>query len=151
MFSTDQYLPDSVKSMERQRRGTGEKLILNGEATKKPPDWKSFLSNDENKAQFIRLMLKMWKRDEYASNLQARQVIFICDGQATLLTSNDGLTTESRDLPLLKRKLIQESSSTLIMPGVRITDICSYKEPRLRYLLHSAALCCTPWIPHHLI
>ena len=53
VFSTDQYLHGSVKSMERRRRGCGEKLILKGEATKKPQDWKLFLSNDENKIQFI--------------------------------------------------------------------------------------------------
>ena len=49
VFSTDQYLPGSVKSIERKRRG--EKLLLTGGATKRPPDWKSFMSNDENKTQ----------------------------------------------------------------------------------------------------
>ncbi|KAI3387887.1 hypothetical protein SNEBB_005570, partial [Seison nebaliae] len=40
VLSTDQYLPGSIKSMERRRRGCGEKLILTGEASKRPPDWK---------------------------------------------------------------------------------------------------------------
>ncbi len=69
VFSTDQYIPGSMKSMERRRRGCGKKLILKGEATKKPPDWKSSLSNDDNKVQFIKLMLKQWSGDQYSAKL----------------------------------------------------------------------------------
>jgi len=65
--STDQYIPESVKSMERCQRGCGEKLILRGETTKRPPDWKSFLSNDENKVQFIKLLLILIWRSQSCS------------------------------------------------------------------------------------
>jgi hypothetical protein len=37
--------------MERKRRGCSEKLIVTGENMKKPPDWKTFLANEENKKQ----------------------------------------------------------------------------------------------------
>ena len=49
IFSTNMYYPDSVKSMERRRRGSEDKLIIKGANTKKPKCWKEFLSNDENK------------------------------------------------------------------------------------------------------
>ena len=49
IFSTDMYYPESVKSMERCRRGSADKLIITGANTKKPKCWKEFLSNDENK------------------------------------------------------------------------------------------------------
>lgn len=49
LFSTDMYEPNSIKGMECQRRGGGEKLIVQGKFTKKPADWKVFLSNDDNK------------------------------------------------------------------------------------------------------
>ena len=42
IFSTNMYQEDSVKSMERNRRGSSEKLLLQGENTKTPADWKSF-------------------------------------------------------------------------------------------------------------
>ena len=49
IISTDMYSSPSVKSLERKRRGSGEKLILKGKKTKKPCDWKSFLTNSEKK------------------------------------------------------------------------------------------------------
>ena len=49
IFSTDSYHPDSIKSQERLRRGFSEKFIIDGPATRKPTDYKLFLSNDENK------------------------------------------------------------------------------------------------------
>jgi hypothetical protein len=45
----------NVKSMERKHRDCSEKLIVTGETTKKPPDWKTFLANEENKKQLIEL------------------------------------------------------------------------------------------------
>lgn len=99
VFSTDQYYPDSIKSMERHRRGCGEKLVLKGEATKRPSDWKSFLSNEENKVQLIRLLLKVWSSDQYASRLHGRQIIFICEDKAFLLSSDDGKKTVKAEIP----------------------------------------------------
>jgi len=43
-FSTDMYSENSVKSVEHIRRGCEEKLIISGEKTKRPKDWKSFLT-----------------------------------------------------------------------------------------------------------
>ena len=40
IFSTDMYYPDSVQSMERHRRGSGDKLIIKGANIKKPKCWK---------------------------------------------------------------------------------------------------------------
>lgn len=114
VFSTDQYLPGSVKSMERRRRGCGEKLILKGEATKKPQDWKLFLSNDENKIQFIRMLLRLWNSDQYASRCHGRKVILICEGKAYQLTSTDGQTTNAEELPQLESSQ-EETDSRVIL------------------------------------
>ena len=78
MFSTDMYMPNSIKSMERERRGCSEKLIIKGVSTKKPRDWKQFLANNENKAQFINLLTKAWGHQSYASKLRDRKVILSC-------------------------------------------------------------------------
>jgi hypothetical protein len=40
-FSTDMYKTDSIKSMERKRNGTGDKIVVKGESTKRPVDWKT--------------------------------------------------------------------------------------------------------------
>ena len=57
IFSTDMYHPNSVKAVERLRRGSAAKLIVGGENTKKPKEWKSFLTNNENKKQLIEVLL----------------------------------------------------------------------------------------------
>lgn len=118
IFSTDTYDPDSIKSMERKRRGTSEKLIIKGESTKRPSDWKAFLANDANKQQFIELLLKQWQKDEYAPKLLDRQVILICAGTATRLTSHDGKTTEVN--------IVQDLQSSQEEFDTRIALYCQY-------------------------
>ena len=98
VFSTDSYNPNSIKSMERLRRGCGERLIIKGENTKRPVDWKSFLNNDTNKQQFIKLLTHLWSQDSYAPKLQGRKVVIINDGSANLLTSHDGVQTVHTDI-----------------------------------------------------
>ena len=57
IFSADSYHQDSIKSQERVRRGCREKLILQRSATRKPKDFKAFLTNDENKRQLCEVLL----------------------------------------------------------------------------------------------
>ena len=96
--------------MERARRGMGEKLLVKGEKTKKPVDWKSFLSDDDNKQQFISLLASQWSQNLYATKLQGRQVTIVCDGHAYLLSSADGQVTTRRELPPLQSS--QEETDT---------------------------------------
>ena len=76
VFSTDMYKENSIKSMECRRRGTSDMLIINS-ATKKPEDWKGFLSNDQNKEQLIGLLKMEWRQNEYASDLYDHKIILI--------------------------------------------------------------------------
>ena len=76
--------------------------------------WKLFLSNDENKIQFIRLLLKVWNSDQYASRLHGRTVILNCEGKAYELTSTNGQKTEANVLPLLESSQ-EETDSRVIL------------------------------------
>ena len=69
VFSTDSYLPNSIKSIARARRGSSPKLIIKGENTRRPADWKKISQNDENKQQFIDVILKIWSSDLVAAKL----------------------------------------------------------------------------------
>ena len=120
IFSTDSYFPNSVKSMERKRRGCTEKLILKGENTKKPRNWKAFLANDENKQQFSQLLVKEWSKDEYAKHLQGRKVILISEGTAHLLTSEDGVHTT--------KVIVDRLNSSQEETDTRIILYCQYAE-----------------------
>ena len=82
LFSTDMYYPDSIKSVERKRRGCAEKLLIQGELTKRPGDWQTFLTNDENKLQLVRLLLRVWSEDEVADMYKDRKLVLIAEGHA---------------------------------------------------------------------
>ena len=92
IFSTNTYKKDSIKAMERKRRGCGEKLIVRGESTKKPDSWKCFLANDDNKRQIVKVMLDVWSNDSIVTKLHSREVIFICGRFAYSLKSDSGET-----------------------------------------------------------
>ena len=77
IFSTDMYQKHSIKSTERRRRGCGEKLLVKGPAMRRPADWKGFLSNDENKEQFIDILVRVWSTDSFCEHLKDRKVINI--------------------------------------------------------------------------
>ena len=85
IFSTDMYLENSIKSMERKRRGCSEKLIVTGENMKKPPDWKTFLANEENKKQLIELLCRVWSTDNFAPKLLGKNVITFLMGMPFIL------------------------------------------------------------------
>ena len=89
LFSTDMYTADSVKNLERQRRGCGEKLIVKGESTKKPCDWKDFLSNSINKEQLIQLIHRVWSTDEFRTKMNGRKFVMVKNGEAFELSSEE--------------------------------------------------------------
>ena len=91
VFSTDSYHPDSIKTQERLRRGSGEQLLLNGPATRKPKDFKTFLSNNENKKQFCQVMKEVWGSSSAASRLEkTKRSILIVNGKAYDIKSSEG-------------------------------------------------------------
>ena len=114
VFSTDMYQECSVKSMERNRRGSGDQIILKGDSTKRPADWKVFLANEKNKVQFIKLLLDAWSKDSFAEKHKGRNVILICEGKAFKLTSVDGKKTDRQELHSLSSTQ-EETDSRVIL------------------------------------
>ena len=91
LFSTDNYNPQSIKAQERMRRGTSEKIILDGSATRKPSDVNTFLANGDNKKQLCQLMLKVGSGEKAASRLEkAKLAVLIVEGKAHELRSTNG-------------------------------------------------------------
>ncbi len=78
-FVTDTYQEQSIKNIERDRRGTSQEFLVRGPLTRAPREYKKFLCNSSNKKQLINLLLKEWKRDDYASRLKGRQLMFVCE------------------------------------------------------------------------
>ncbi|XP_032885974.1 cadherin-related family member 2 [Amblyraja radiata] len=96
------YKPDSVSQVNGHSVGVcAEKRIIKGGKTKKPRGWKQFLTNDENKKQLIELLLDVWSEHDMAKRLHGRKVIFIKEGEATLLTSQNGKETLQSEIQSL--------------------------------------------------
>ena len=91
LFSTDSYHPESIKAQERLRRGSSEKIIVAGPATRKPYDFKVFLANDDNKKQLCQLMLRVWSGQSAASRLaRTNMAVIIVEGRAHRFVSSNG-------------------------------------------------------------
>ena len=95
--------------------------------TRKPADWKVFLSNVENKTQFTQVILNVWSANEFAPQLQTRNVVAICQGHAYLLDTDDGQTTKKTEIqsPPRKRRT-QGSFSIVCMPKIKDMNMHEY-------------------------
>ena len=49
LFNTDMCKENSIKNLKRTSRSSGQKSIIKSKSTKRPKNWKLFLSNDSNK------------------------------------------------------------------------------------------------------
>src|SRR6218665_320732 len=109
------YITDklqSIKNIERVRRGAGTKFLIGGSITKIPSDFKSFLLNSQNNKRFIQLFLSAWQTNAYAAALHGRQVLFVCEEQCVCLSSTEGNETVSSPIPELFS--LQEEADTRI-------------------------------------
>lgn len=113
IFSTDCYLPDSIKSLERSIRGLGEKRLVHGENTRRPENWTEFLSNDENKTQLIELLLRVWCSDENVPKIEKKKIILVCKGKAYELKAEDGKVSTSEITSLDSTQ--EETDSRIIL------------------------------------
>jgi len=91
-FVTNTYRNDSIKQLERNRRGISPVFSIGGSKTKLPRYFKSFLMNGNNKRQLIRLLLNEWQTERYAHLHRDRRVLFVCEEQCYCLQSSDGVT-----------------------------------------------------------
>ena len=99
LFSTDMYQENSVKSLERSARWSGDERIIQGESTKRHEKWTSFLSNDINKQQLIKLLLRVWGNDAFAPKLVRKTVIAVCNEKAYKLSSDDNVSVKLTEVP----------------------------------------------------
>ena len=111
VFSTDSYHQSSVKSQERLRRGTSQKILVNVNNTM-PADFSDFLKNPENKTQLFQVMLQVLSSEEAASKLKDKKMIMIVEGKAVQLTS-DGEQVKQEEIESLLST--QEETDTRVV------------------------------------
>jgi hypothetical protein len=127
------YKEASISAMERKRRGTGDKIIVQGDSTKTPAGWKEFLSNDNNKQQLIQLVLDVWTKDSFAKRPNHRRLLLTCEEEAFLLSSEDGQTMTKTPVPSLHSSQEEtDSRVALYCAYAALTLMCSsYCSPLL--------------------
>ena len=68
---------------ERKQRGCVEQFILDGSSTRKPEDFKAFLTNNTDKKQLCEVLLKVWGSPAAVSHLQkCTNAVIIVEGLA---------------------------------------------------------------------
>ena len=144
VFSKDMYTPNSVKSMERERRGCSEKLIVKGASTKKPSDWKQFLTNDDNKTQFINLLCKTWSNHSYANKLLGRKIIIVCEGAAYLPKSEEGQITAKMEIETLHSSQEETDSRVIVYCMYGGTRDTSTSASNIRTAMYFSSCYTTP-------
>ena len=112
IFSTDSYDPDSIKSLERRRRGCAPERIVSGPSMVRPPSMSSFLANDKNKHRFNQLMLQVWSDNKMAPKIRDKCVVLIEEGSAYELSSNG---TEVLPVQLEYLHTSQEETDTKVI------------------------------------
>jgi len=75
-----------------------------GQHTKRPKDWKEFLTNDDNKQQLVQVLLSTLASDSSATLIDGHTIILICEGEASELTAYGANT--SSVLHICQRKRI---------------------------------------------
>ena len=113
LFSTDMYKDGSVKSQERLRRGSSERLLLEGIKMRRPPDFKLFLQNDDNKTQLFKVMKCVWSSNAASQRLEKRTVMLVVEGCVYSLQSKDGLSCHHEEIIALKSD--QEETDTRVI------------------------------------
>lgn len=101
-FVTDTYQEESIKNIERDRRGTSQEFLVRGPLTRDYHEFKEFLCNSSNKKQLITLILKEWKGDAYVSRLKGRQLMVVSGVMCWCLSSQDGRKTLTEEVPDLR-------------------------------------------------
>ena len=128
VFSTDSYFESSIKSQERKRRGTSQKIIVNVN-TKMPADFPGFLKNPENKTQLFKVMLEVLSSQESANKLKDKNFIIIVEGKAVKVMS-DGSNVNAEEIESLYST--QEETDTRVVLYILYARSKDYKHVVVR-------------------
>ena len=98
-FVSDIYRGVSIKASECTWLGQSGTFLLKGPAIQIPKEWKTFLSNNENRTNLVQLILSEWKKKKNSRNwpkLFALEVLVTSRITCTKMTSRDAETAQSR-------------------------------------------------------
>ena len=76
-----------MKDLERNKRGTSAKVMVQSAQSKIPKDFSEFLKNSENKTRYIELIkdVLIGNKEDVLRNLSCQSIFFSMDKNATTL------------------------------------------------------------------
>ena len=85
---SDSYRSNSIKSSEREKRGSAGKILLKSNKSKIPRDFNKFLSNSENKQKMVSIMFDVMEQDrcKVLDLLRTNKLILAGDNFCKVLT-----------------------------------------------------------------
>ena len=107
--------------------------------TDKETNLKQFLTNDENKTQFIKVILDVWSWTGIATELVSRKIIVVSEGHAYELQAADGSHTIERK-EVLSLLSTQEEKDTHIILYCNLPRTMAMSMSRQWHLLHTSTL-----------
>ena len=144
-FVTDSYYPQSIKTLERERRGSCAIHAVGGPTTKMPRDFSGCMHEAENKRQLLNFLLTQWQQPQFAPHFHGRLLFFVFERQCTRPSSTDAMTVDVSDAPDLHSSQ-EEADSRIILhcayiarcaePHVSSIVICSPDTDVFILLLH---------------
>ena len=98
-FVTDRYVSSSIKSLERETRGSIDSICVRVEwrEQKTPKQFRRFLSGSENKTNLVKFLLKDWtSTDKHQPVLQNKVLYFIVEQECYKIQTEEGLLSKIR-------------------------------------------------------
>ena len=93
-FITDQYLENSIKSCERNRRGASGDVRITAARKNQPSpkQIKNFLSTGKNKTDFVWFLMKDWSQeDHHKATLLNKELLITVEDQTFAIRVQDEL------------------------------------------------------------
>ena len=106
----DTYRSGSIKSAERQKRGTSSKVLIGSVRSKMPRDVNKFMLNNENKSALISLIFKyvIHGRHQILTMLQTEMIVLSGDNECHTVTAASSIET-------VELKTNQEEADTKVI------------------------------------
>jgi len=104
-FVTDNYVTDSIKAMERERRTTEGliRIVASRRDQLKPRQFNKYLRNSQNKIDLIKFLISDWSINmNHAVQLEGKELFVTVENKAFCITANNGI---------IRKKIIQQLES----------------------------------------
>ena len=125
---SDSYHKVSIKSGEREKRGSSGKILLKSSKSKIPREFNKFLLNNENKQKMVEIFFDVLeeKHVKVLNLLRTNQLVLACDEFCKILT----LANIEDFRSMISNQ--EEADTKVILHSHQVLDVCETNQVLLR-------------------